>query len=355
MSENTETSVSFEYKLEVSSVQQSGSSQVVLDQIDSMIVSNLQFKLPNGESLNPMNEPSVVFKSVNSQIYSECFAQSDECALVRSTVLVSYEGVRSQDALHIVTLHMAKQFLEDYDRNHENVSVKYMFPKVVTTLIDLELSGAVTTMKETDVGVLESTFLQVFGAILFAIEGDTDITSAQYIYQQQLSDSLTTQLRINGVCRTCTSDTFGATVGVIVTSNLDHFTEELQKNTNGIGSSVFDNVKDITYSVPEPPEELPNIEDEKIFDNAPPQVSHAQPWFLWTGIALAVIILAIAIYIVKKDNEAFEKGEETSDSSDSESGEGFTNDGLSLNPFGNNENSDDLFLENILSMATDCQ
>ena len=57
----------------------------------------------------------------------------------------------------------------------------------------------------------------------------------------------------------------------------------------------------------------------------------------------------------KEGVEAFEKGEETSDSSDSESGEGFTNDGLSLNPFGNNENSDDLFLENILSMATDCQ
>lgn len=354
MSENMKTNVSFEYKLEVSSVEQSGSSQVILDQIDSMIISKLQRNLPNGQSLNEMVQPSVVFESINSQIYSECFTQSDECALVRSTVLVSYEGVRSQDALHIVTLHMVKQFLEDYDKNHDNVSVKYMFPIMVTTLIDLELSGAVTTMKETDVAVLESTFLQVFGAILFAIEGDTDITSAQYIYQH-LTDSLTTQLRINGVCRTCTSDTFGATVGVIVTSNLDHFTEELQKNTNAIGSSVFDNVKEITYSVPEPPKELPNIEDEKIFDNAPPQVSHAQPWFLWTGIALAVIILAIAIYIVKKDNEAFEKGEETSDSSDSESGEGFTNDGLSLNPYGNNENSDDLVLENIFSMATECQ
>ena len=49
MSENTETSVSFEYKLEVSSVQQSGSSQVVLDQIDSMIVStfNLSYRTEN--------------------------------------------------------------------------------------------------------------------------------------------------------------------------------------------------------------------------------------------------------------------------------------------------------------------
>jgi hypothetical protein len=307
----TEVVVSFEFQLEVFNEYQTGSTSQILELIGEDILPNLQEILPNGGISGTNEEPDVKFETIESEIFSACFTDSDQCSLIKSNVLVSYEGVRPAHSVELVTLKLVQDFLKQFSVKSNNVVITYMYPSTVSTLTQFSIAPVRGPMGDNEVMVLETTFAQVFGAIVSAIEGDTEVIDAQFLYQDifdhenrrlQADDVFnrtgrtTTETRhvlqadllVTGQCRDCTSPQFGDVVNKVIENNLVAFQNKLRLNGIAASSEFFDNISSVTFAVPQLPDFLPPIEDDTIFDSEPPTADAKQPWFLFLGLALGL-------------------------------------------------------------------
>jgi hypothetical protein len=367
-SERNEVSIGFEYQLEVNRTEVTATTQEVLDYIDSTILNTLQSALPNGETQDIEDLPNVLFSGVSSEIFSACFTKSAQCSLVRSTIAITFEGEKPANSVEFVALRLVQDFLKNYTILNANVLASYAYPSIVETLAQFQMDTVSGPMSDADIAVLRETFVEVFGAIVFAIEGDTEVIDAYYVYQdlfeiedRRLSSdnetdsvdttkvnetdsvdttevggeyTLSTDLKITGFCRDCTSPQFGDVVNRVIVDNLAAFQSKLKINSNAADSVYFANVATVSFAVPELPSKLPPIEDESIFDSEAPEVQSKTPWFLIFGIAMSVCIICIGGYMVfkdrfdyVKDDEDFSTSESEGDGADSYGDEGYTQEG----------------------------
>jgi len=181
----------------------------------------------------------------------------------------------------------------------------------------LPVEGFMTDM---DIEYFEDTFNNVFNAILFTIDGDTEVTDAHFVYQDvrelSLQDqgndlpnfTLSLDLKYFGKCRYCDESQFVGTVNGLIEANLGAFLKSLQTGdiTNS-NSSYFQQVEEISFSVPELPDGLPPIEDPSIFDLRAPEFSSFLPWYLWIGIILSVAVMVTGVLIIVRDQQQLNK------------------------------------------------
>jgi Fe-S cluster biogenesis protein NfuA len=311
-------SIQFEYKLEVADIMLSGSTQKVVDKIDATILNELRASLPNEVSIGADDYPDIHFDSIESSIYTECFSKSDECALITSTINVSYKGDLSDNSIEFIILRLAQSFFIDFGQNNFNVASTYMFPEMVKTAFKFDLHDIEKEMGSKEIEIFEDALLQVFGSILFQVEGDTDIVDVQFLYQEQKANELDTFILFIGVCRRCTSNIFGETIKVIIESTLHHFIDELKSSTNAIGSTMFDSLEYINFSDPKQPDVLPPLDPEDIFVRSDHfERSRAELWFLWLGIFVIIVVLGASLCVIMKDrNESEIYSDNTNDESD---------------------------------------
>jgi hypothetical protein len=298
----TEVSVQFEYILEVDGIHKSGSSHLVVAQIDSTIIDEFQKNLPAEESPKDGDLPSIFFTEVESDIFGECSftTAKGECSLVRTTVLVSYQEEKSERSVEFVTLGLAQNFLADFSGRFSNVRSKYEFPRMEQSVAQFTILGVDQHLNSEDIETFESTILEVFGATLFSVGGDADILDAKYIYQEQKDNKLEAQMMLTGVCRTCTSESFGAIVDVVVSSTLDNFRLNLMENANAIGSTTFDSAASVLYSTPEEPHFLDSLDEDTFFiDESTETTKH--PWYLWYAIGAIILILGAGFNDFRKE------------------------------------------------------
>ena len=323
----TEIDVAYEYQLEVNSVQTTGSTSDVLQRIDNEILATLQETLPNGYVTDPNDLPNVKFESVSSEIFSACFTTSEQCSLIRSNILVSYEGAKPDHSVEKVTLNLVQEYLAAFQDATSATMITYEYPRAVESLAQFRMGPVITRMGTIERNVLESTFLEVFGAIVAAIEGDTLVQDVQFLYQDlfpfQESETeandytLATDVRVTGYCRDCSSQEFGDMVDRVITQNLAAYKNKLMSNGDGASSDFFSHITELSYKVPELPSKLPPIEDQSIFDGKPPEVRRAVPWFLFLGIALGVCVILFGSFAIYSDKIEFLDKEDFS-TSDSE-------------------------------------
>lgn len=325
-SERAEASVQFDYILEIHGMHDAGASHI-LNQIDSTILGELQDKLSQEASSDPDGEPTIFFEEVDSDIDGKCTftTESDECALVRSTLLVSYEKETSQRTIEFETLQLVKSFLAGFSSRFSNVRSTYTFPRMEQSVATFTIDGMSQTLNTTEIEILEQTILQVFGDTLFSVGGDTDILDAKYIYQEHKEGKLDTHVMLTGVCRTCTSDSFGAIVDVVVDSTLDQFQENLKENAKAAGSDTFENAASVEYSTPEDPQFLDSLDEDIFLEAHLSETKH--PWFLWLGVAVIIAMLISGLCLLQKEMKLLKKGDskveytgDTSDSSDDDDG-----------------------------------
>jgi hypothetical protein len=356
--ERTEITVDYEYQLEVNGVNRVGTTEDVLGTIDSQIIGALQEALPNGGTSSSEELPNVQYETINSEIFSACFTKSEQCSLVRSSILISYEGEKPEQSVEWVTLRLVQNFLKQYSMQEALVAITYAYPYMVSTLTHFQMDFVRGAMSSTEIEVMRATFLQVFGAIVFAIEGDTEVRDAKFLYQdlfdvRRLQENnimnttevldgnftlngnftldgnftLSMDLQVTGFCRECTSPQFGDVVNNVIIENIEAFGTKLIINSGAVGSSYFDDVTTVSFAVPELPSVLPPMEDDTIFDMEPPYVNTKQPWFLWFGLSMAICIVCIGYCVIWKDrtdlekDDAFSTSESELESDDSE-GEG---------------------------------
>ena len=327
--QETNTTVGFEYMLEVENVQKMGSTQAVLSVLDGEILGKLQARLPD---LNDEGVHLVKFDSIQSEIFNSCFTSSDQCSYIRSTIFVTYQDARPEYAVRAVTLPLVQEYFSDIPSTYDLLRVTYTYPLMVQTLAEFEIHPVSSKMNSTEISVLESTFVEVFGAVVFAIEGDTEVVEARFLYQDidgnvfsNATDNVSTvtaELRVAGYCRNCTSSQFEDIVVGVVDENLPAFLRELKLNSNASGSTYFDDVSSIVFSIPDLPPPLSQSGDSSIFDQSPPAVETKQPWFLWFGMVMAIIIICGGCYIVIQDTVVYDKDDySTGDSSHGENGD----------------------------------
>jgi hypothetical protein len=345
----TEVVVNFEFQLEVLQQSLTGSTSDVLQQIDDGILPNLQEILPNGKSSGPDVAPDVRFETIDSEIFSACFTKSEQCSLIKSNVRVSYSGVRPEHSVELVTLKLVQDFLKQFSVENNAVLITYMYPLTVSTLTQFLIGPVSGPMGDKEIMLLETTFEEVFGAIVFAIEGDTEVMDAQFLYQDifnhgtrrlqanepEVEDQsnepertytknghiLQADLLVSGKCRDCTSEKFGDIVNGVIENNLVAYQTKLILNGRAASSDFFDNITLVTFEVPILPDLLPPIEDDSIFDSEAPDTNTKQPWFLFFGVILGFCVFLGGNYcLFCKDNSEFEKDDNisTSDSSSDE-------------------------------------
>jgi hypothetical protein len=346
-SSRNSVTVTYEYQLEVNNGTDgdgfqdvvTSSTQDTLSFMDRTILSSLQNMLPNNgmTASSPGNLPNVQFFDIQSEIFSACFTSSDQCSLVRSSILVTYEGDKPKHAVERVSYRLIREYLEEF--NNEQVLITYMYPMIVSNLAQFQLSSVdTTTMGDVEIDVMEKSFIEVFGATVAAMEGDTEITDVRFIFQdiklndggddrlllrRQLSptNTLSADLYTHGYCRLCTENEYASIVNSEINSNLGAFVSKLKSNGEAKGSNYFDNVTDIAFDVPELPPGLPAIDDASLYDSAPPQTSSILPWFFFFGITVAILVVVCGIYVICKDlRDLDDEKDELSTSSESDSG-----------------------------------
>lgn len=338
-SQRTNVSVSFEYQLEVSDSKQLGSTRDQLDLIDSAMLGVLQTELPLREN---SGRPKVQFESIESEIFSACFTENDECSLVRSTISISYVGDKPKHSVEFVTLRMVQDYFNATSIANNNIYTTYTFPTLVSSLAQFRMWTVTERMNDDEIKVMEETFEEVFGAIVFAIEGDTEVVDSTFLYQDLLKNNasfegeglvLSTDLLVAGNCRDCTDAQYEEVIVKVINDNIPAFRNKLRINANAIGSDYFNTVEGILFNVPELPTDLPPIEDMSIYDKQAPDVRNPQPWFLWFGVSVATLILCFGACLIATDSglldiDDFLKDEFSTSQSDSEMSEEDDTEGL---------------------------
>lgn len=316
--------VEFEYQLEVQDSQAAGSIADALGVIDGVILSKLQNQLPE---INKEGNHLVKFSNIQSRIFSACFTSSAACSLVRSSIEVVFEGARPGHSVEVVALQLVEEYLEEVTASDNHIIALYRYPFSVSMLTTVQLSNVAEEMSSNDIKILENTFLQVFGAIVYAIEGDTEIRSAKFLYQDLLvlddrkrgvADTLSADLRISGYCRDCTQPEFQEVVVRVIEQSAHIFMNRLKLNSNDQGSAFFDGVNIIAFSVPQLPDPMQPISDSSIYDAKAPTIRNRQPWFLWFGTSMAVLIVCVGCYFVIEDSMDYEKDDDYSTGESSE-------------------------------------
>ena len=302
-------SVKFEYRLDVPDSRVVGNNTEVVSAIDELILGQLQEMLPDTDSTGTR---LFEFVSIQSQIYNSCFTTSDECSVIRSNLVIDFQAAKPEHAVEVVTLEFVQNFFEGISTTDTGVTASYSYPSVVSTIAKFQMSPVPGSMPDLETQILEVSFMEVFGTIVFSLEGDTEVRDTKFLYQDLFftnKSSITADLRVSGFCRECTSVEFEKVVGDVAKENIPAFMAKLKANANLLGSTYFDAVRDIVFSLPYPPESLGPVTDPSIFDEKTPIIESRQPWYLWFGIAMAILILCAGCYFVVKDSIAEEKDE----------------------------------------------
>jgi hypothetical protein len=205
--------VEFEYQLEVNGGLK---PEFILGKIDEQILDELQMMLPNKgfiesssstdtdsnntTSNKPSNSllvwhnteiPNVRFREISSQVYSPCFTSSDECGLVKSTIVIYFDGFKPTYSIERIAIRLIQEYLQWYDDNQKSrVSITYLYPFLVTNSIQFILSPVTTEMTDIEKQVMEQTFMDVFGVIVDTVEGDTRIIDSNFLYQAMTLPSI---------------------------------------------------------------------------------------------------------------------------------------------------------------------
>jgi hypothetical protein len=326
----SQVTLTYEYQLEIfPSIEESSTALTgndYLNRIDISLMDGLPEMLANDEEESNSNSqvPSVEFVDISSEIYSACFTSADECSLVRSRLVIAYEGEKPKYSVERVATRLVQDFLRNYNETTQEVTATYEYPFWMESNAEFEIQPVDSIMTGIEIGVMEEAILEVFGAVMFAMEGDTDMIDSKFTYQHLLESintstntssndqrnfrrMLNVDFEIVGLCRECSEEGFSGLVQDVVTGNVGAFRDKLQVNGRNMNSTYFDKVDRIVFAFPLLPDDLPPVEDNAIYDLQPPQSNSSNPWYLYFGITASICILLFGMYVVYKDHSDFRK------------------------------------------------
>ena len=328
--ERTYMTIEFDYKLEANQTQvasgeiEEGADNIfsstpledALLEIESNFIPSIQAALPNGQIAEGKTQPDVEFTTVASRFINMCFTESDACKWVKSRIKLSFVDDRPQAAMERTTLALAREYLQSVTASNDSIRTTFVYPMIHSSTVQLEFSPVVGRMTDTDIMDLENSFYSIYHAIVSALDGDTDVSEAHYVYQVQNVEELSNVVNVKyfGKCRYCTEDELTKVVNEQIETNTATLLNHLKAHSQG---TYFDTVEKIGFSLPKVYDELPPIETD-IFDAEAPTANKHFPWKLYTGAIAALIVICSGVMVICKDQKELRK-EEASTGEESES------------------------------------
>lgn len=245
-------------------------------------------------------------------------------------------------AVERVTLDLVQQYFKGLNEENPSLNAEFIYPMIHSSTVKIDLSPVDEPMSEDDILHFETTFYNVYHAIVNAMDGDTDVSEVHYVYQdleelkpKTIEDELVTpknnlgvHMNYFGKCRYCSEEELAATVYGSFEPNKQAFLANLKKNNY----AYFQQVQEISFSPSTPLDGLTTI--TPIDENAP-RVNKKTPWFMYIGVGAAIFVLVSGVIVIAKDQKALHKEEASTSeesNSDSEKGDGTgSNDSSSLN------------------------
>lgn len=247
-----------------------------------------------------------------------CFTESDACKWVKSRIKLSFAGDRPKMAMERATLDLVRTYLQDVSQANPLVRTTFVYPMIHSSTVQFEFTPVNGSMSDEDIEDFETSFYNVYHAIVNALDGDTDMSEAFFVYQDvQESNKLSVNLKYYGKCRYCSQEELTEIVNEEIESNAQIFLSKLKVQSS---SKYFDPVEDISFSVPQPLLKLPPIDDSMI-DGSAAVASKSIPWLLYVGACAAVLVILTGIYVIYEDQKVLHK-EEASTGNESSSFEG---------------------------------
>ncbi len=317
--ERTYMTVEFDYKLEANQTENIFSSTPIEDalfELESKFIPSIQAALPNGQIPEGKTQPDVEFTTVASRFINMCFTESDACKWVKSRIKLSFVDDRPQAAMERTTLALAREYLQSVTESNDSIRTTFVYPMIHSSTVQLEFSPVVGRMTDTDIMDLENSFYNIYHAIVSALDGDTDVSEAHYVYQVLNESELSNAVNVKyfGKCRYCTEDELSKIVNEQVETNTATLLNHLKGHSQG---TYFNTVEKIGFSLPKTYDELPPI-DTDIFDAEAPTANKHFPWKLYTGALVALIVICSGVLVICKDQKELRK-EEASTGEESES------------------------------------
>ncbi len=328
------------YQLEVNATSDESSGNVgsVVQDIDASIVSSLQDSLPNGTTPDDSLRPDVKYNSIASEVTGTCFTESATCRWITSTLDLSYAEGKPEYTVEQVTINLVQDYLKAYsERNTLAATATYTYPMIVSGWGQFQILPVSSPIALKDIAVLEKSFLEVFGAIVIALDGDTVISQAHFyenfpkgVSNQTARDdektriinsTLWTDVQFYGKCRNCSDDAFAALVNNIIGSALEPFQYKLTEIGRAANSSYFESINSVSYSEREMPDSLPPMDDFSIFDSQPPESSPSVPWYLYFAASMAMVVICVGVFLIRRDRRSLEKEDVSTGESESDYGD----------------------------------
>ncbi|KAG7354460.1 hypothetical protein IV203_003816 [Nitzschia inconspicua] len=348
-------SVEFEYRLEVNSTSSdtlAARNEVTswLSTIDSDIIPSLQERLPNGQAISKDGLPNVQFIQATSQPINQCFTASNVCNWIRTTIELTYDGPKPKLSMERVTLGLVQDFLQDFSGETSMIRASYTYPMLAFGSGRFQLGPVRQTMDATEIEVFESSFFNVFAAIVMALDGDTEVTEARFIYQdvtdkqlegEELSKVLSVDVMYFGRCRYCTMVQFVDIVEGVIRDpmTLEAFQNRLRYDGATSNTEYFDDIVFARYMERSMPEELPGTSDESLHDSVATTASRQLPWYLWFAVVLVAVILCVGVYCIYKDQQELLKEDNVSTDEDDSKSASASASGYEEEEFTNNRSS----------------
>lgn len=286
--------------------------------IDTDLVSFMQNRIPNGDIPEGETMPDVQFNSVDSRFTNMCFTESDACKWTKSRIKLSFVGARPKAAMERVTLDLVQEYMQGINDAMPTVTTTYVYPIIHSSTVQLEFSPVERQMSDTEILQLEGSFYNVYHAIVAALDGDTDVSEAYFVYQSFLEEESTLMVNVKyfGKCRYCNETELVAIVNGQIEAHTKAFMTHLRINGK---STYFEDIDTVTFSLPQNVNELtlPPI-DSSIVDEDARMAKKKIPWLLYVGAPCALIVLVVGVWIIFRDQKELRKEEaETGQESDS--------------------------------------
>ncbi|KAG7351357.1 hypothetical protein IV203_010717 [Nitzschia inconspicua] len=338
---NNSITIEYEYQLEINhgtnarNTNNQSIQQILQSKIDNDLLKSLQTMLPHGgiTAASPSVDlvPNVRFSNLESTLFMDCFTSSDECGLVRTKLIIDYNDIKPEYSLERVGYQLVQEYLQNItDNSQGRILITYLYPYWVSNAIQLQMRPIQQTMSEMEVSVVAESTLQVVGATVAAMEGDTEILNVQFIYQDLIdakrdddenadvvgatnnsSDTTTlantfnralqADFQIHGICRQCNDRDFAAIVNKVVPNQLNALRMRLQRNGRFDNITYFDDLVELSFGLPQPPDDLPTTDHPDLYDTTVPTTDSYLPVFFFLGISMTVCILVTGMFFIWKD------------------------------------------------------
>jgi hypothetical protein len=338
----TTFNIEYVYQLEVNGSSPDSPDDVAsaLEDINERMVVSLQESISNtSTSTEDARLPNVQYNSIASEFTSHCFTESDTCRWIKSAIDLSHMKGISVNTIERVTINLVQNFLKAYSQINEQAVATYIYPMIVSGWGRFQIEPVSSTnISDMEIQVLEKTFLDVFGDVIAAFDGDTTAYESQFYENAyktlsnqsafgnvatEISNVLSTDVQFYGKCRNCSDEAFTLLVSNIIESTLDPFQKALMINGRVANSTYFNSVHTISYGEIMLPDFLPPIDDFSAFHSQSQQKSYATSWYLWVTAFLALVIIGVGLCLIRREYRRwvmFEKEDPSTCESDSSRG-----------------------------------